>query len=116
MIKEYNSNDDKTISQWMLNEDHIIIFCKKLIGFKFTDSIYNVDEIEEDELRYSVSKNMKGDIVRTYIYLFRNERKIHIAIFLNDKIILSQSTIQINELHEIVKEEMREVKINELGI
>lgn len=116
MIKEYNGSYDKTISRWMMNEENIITFCKKLIGFKFTDSIYNVDKIEEDELRYSVSKNMGGDIVRTYIYLFRNERKIHIAIFSDDKIVLSESTIRINELHGIAREQIREVKINELGL
>ena len=121
MMKEYNSNDDKIISQWMMNEDNLKIVCQRLIGYKFYEEIiytienYTIEKILEDELRYSIFKNMNGDIVRTDIDLISNNSRIQIVIFADDKIILNDSIV-LDELYTIIKSEMRDIKLNELGI
>lgn len=117
MMKEYNSNDDKIISQWMMNEDHLKIICQKLIGYKFSEeSIYTIEKILEGELRYSISKNMNGDIVKTDIDLISNNRRIEIGIFADDKIILNDR-IGLNDfINGIIKPEIREEKLNDIGI
>ena len=127
MMIEYKSNDDKIISQWMMNEDNLKIVCQRLIGYKFYEEIihtiknYTIEKILEDELRYSIFKNMKGDIVRTDIDLISNNvinfanSRIQIVIFADDKIILNDRIV-LDDLYTIVKSEMRDIKLNELGL
>ncbi len=113
MMKEYN---DKIKSEWLLNEDHVKIVCQKLIGYKFPEtSIYTIEKIQKDQLRYSISKDMNNEIVRTDIYIVSNY-KIELATFSYDKIIIDVNIIAINELYEIILSEMREEKLKEIGI
>ncbi len=114
MMKEYN---DKIKSEWLLNDDHVKIVCQKLIGYKFPEtSIYTIEKIQKDQLRYSISKDMNNEIVRTDIYIVSNYRRIELATFSYDKIIIDVNIIAINELYEIIMSEMREEKLKELGI
>lgn len=112
MMKEYN---DKTKSEWLLNEDHVKIVCQKLIGYKFPEtSVYTIEKIQKDQLRYSISKDMNDEIVRTDIYIVSNYRRIELATFAYDKIIIDVNIIAINDLYEIIMSEIREHKLNQI--
>ena len=89
MVKKYH---DEIISKWMMNDVNIKIVCQNLIGHKLPEnSIYTYGEINKEQLRYSISKDMNDEIVNEHI-------------------------IGMDDLYTIVKSEMRDIKLNELGL
>jgi hypothetical protein len=116
MNKIYETQESKIISEYMMVEEHVKTFCEKLISYKLTFEKYNIPELKKEEIHYSLLKNLNGDIIRTSISKVDDGEETNICIFANGKIFINIFKIKINDIHTIVLSEIRNQKLNDIGI
>ena len=116
MLQTYDDINSRKISKFMMNENNIKLLCNNLIGYQLHGGIYTIEKLLKDELRYTISRNLDDNIEITSIKLLRNGQSLDICKFSNDKVFLNNQIIKIENLYKIVLSEIRENKLNELGI